>query len=84
MDGYYELVNFFCLKNFHLTIFEFSLPQDIQSQKLGQYTKEFLWLGSSWTCRKKRKHYQSFRRNGVIISVSRIVVIKPSICALLM
>ncbi|XVF03417.1 hypothetical protein REPUB_Repub04eG0259500 [Reevesia pubescens] len=54
---------------------DFGALKDLQSRKLGQYAKEFLWLGSSWTCRKKKKHYQSFRRNGVIISIHDFVYV---------
>ncbi|KAK6242822.1 hypothetical protein SCA6_008211 [Theobroma cacao] len=54
---------------------DFGALMDFQSRKLGQYTKELFWLGFSWTCRKKRKHYQSFRRNGVIISIHDFVYV---------
>ncbi|OIW06927.1 hypothetical protein TanjilG_18315 [Lupinus angustifolius] len=49
--------------------------KDDQLRKLSHGTKEFLWLGSPWTCRKRRKHYQSFRRNGFKISVYDFVCV---------
>ncbi|GMJ05692.1 hypothetical protein like AT1G68580 [Hibiscus trionum] len=52
---------------------DFGVFKDLQSQKLFQ--EEFLWLGSSWTCKRKRKHYLSFRRSGVIISVQNFVYV---------
>ncbi|KAG4165031.1 hypothetical protein ERO13_A13G054100v2 [Gossypium hirsutum] len=54
---------------------DFGALKDLQSWKLGQYTKEFLWLGSSWICRKKRKHYQSYLRNGVKFSIHDFVYV---------
>ncbi|KAJ7943178.1 Bromo adjacent-like domain protein [Quillaja saponaria] len=46
-----------------------------QLKKLGHHTKEFSWLGSSWVCKKRRRHYQSFRRNSVKISVYDFVYV---------
>lgn len=49
--------------------------KDALYQKLGQNTGEFLWLGSPWSCKKRRRHYPSFRRNGVTILVNDFVYV---------
>ncbi|GAB2297048.1 hypothetical protein Dimus_031151 [Dionaea muscipula] len=45
------------------------------SQKLDRKPKAFLWLGSSWTCKKKRMHYQSCYHGGAKISVNDFVYV---------
>lgn len=47
----------------------------MQLRKLGNCAKDFQWLGSPWSSRKKRIHYKSFQRNGVRISVSAIFLV---------
>ncbi|GAB2226581.1 hypothetical protein Droror1_Dr00022392 [Drosera rotundifolia] len=49
--------------------------KDSLIMKLDHSVKDFLWLGSSWTCKKKRKHYQSLYHNGVKISVNDFVYV---------
>ncbi|KAF9625565.1 hypothetical protein IFM89_024338 [Coptis chinensis] len=49
--------------------------KDSRIRNLGVQSKAFLWLGSSWTCRKRRKHYRSFCRNGITISVHDFVYV---------
>ncbi|XP_022994011.1 uncharacterized protein LOC111489832 isoform X1 [Cucurbita maxima] len=49
--------------------------KDVQQMKLGQYTRDFSWLGSPWTCKRKQWHYPSFSRNGFKISVHDFVYV---------
>ncbi|KAI3720010.1 hypothetical protein L6452_20917 [Arctium lappa] len=48
---------------------------DVHLHKMNQRTTEFLWVGSAWTCRKKRKHYEAYSRSGVRISVHDFVYV---------
>ncbi|KZV58549.1 hypothetical protein F511_12376 [Dorcoceras hygrometricum] len=49
--------------------------KDAKTQSLSRYRTEFMWIGSPWTCRKRRSHYASFCRNGVVISVQDFVYV---------
>lgn len=48
---------------------------DAHLQEMSQHTTEFLWMGSAWSCRKKRKHYEAYSRSGVRISVHDFVYV---------
>ncbi|URE31720.1 agenet domain containing protein [Musa troglodytarum] len=52
-----------------------NFKQVSSSGKAGHVSKEFSWLGASWLCRKRRKHYRSFCKNGVTISVYDFVFV---------
>ncbi|WVZ12179.1 hypothetical protein V8G54_016709 [Vigna mungo] len=49
--------------------------KDTQLQKMQNCSKEFSWIGFPWTCRKRRKHYQAYKRNGFQISVHDFVFV---------
>jgi hypothetical protein len=40
--------------------------QDVSSREV---SKDFTWLGSAWHCQQRLKHYKSFCRRGITISV---------------
>ncbi|KAH9302626.1 hypothetical protein KI387_014209 [Taxus chinensis] len=44
-------------------------------RKIRATSKGITWLGSSWTCRKRLRHYGSFRRSGITISVNDYVYV---------
>ncbi|GLJ22572.1 hypothetical protein SUGI_0424850 [Cryptomeria japonica] len=49
--------------------------KDKFSRKIRATSKGITWLGSSWTCRKRLRHYESFRRSGITISVNNYVYV---------
>ncbi|GAU32126.1 hypothetical protein TSUD_218770 [Trifolium subterraneum] len=49
--------------------------KDNQLPNLRLCMKEISWLGSPWTCKKRRYHYQSFKRNNFQISVNDFVFV---------
>ncbi|XP_062191141.1 uncharacterized protein LOC133894955 isoform X2 [Phragmites australis] len=46
--------------------------KDVSSREI---SKDFTWLGTAWHCQKRRKHYKSFCRRGITISVHSFVYI---------
>nr|XP_043624741.1 uncharacterized protein LOC122596256 [Erigeron canadensis] len=55
-------------------------PLKLRSRKdvivfLTSLVTEFLWVGSSWACKKKRKHYEAYSRSGIRISVHDFVYV---------
>ncbi|XP_020244355.1 uncharacterized protein LOC109822547 isoform X1 [Asparagus officinalis] len=52
-----------------------TIPKGLSSGTMGHLSKEFSWLGHSWDCKKKRKHYRFFCRSGVTISVNDFIYI---------
>ncbi|KAG6534069.1 hypothetical protein ZIOFF_007950 [Zingiber officinale] len=45
------------------------------SEKRKHPSREFQWLGALWLCRKRKRHYRSFCKNGVTISVHDFIFV---------
>ncbi|KAG6532968.1 uncharacterized protein LOC121973883 [Zingiber officinale] len=45
------------------------------SKKTRHCSSEFQWLGAPWQCKKRKRHYRSFSKNGVTISVHDFVFV---------
>jgi hypothetical protein len=45
--------------------------KDVSSREI---SKDFTWLGSAWHCQQRLKHYKSFCRRGITISVCPLTV----------
>ncbi|XP_010551277.1 PREDICTED: uncharacterized protein LOC104821945 [Tarenaya hassleriana] len=52
----------------HDTLKDAHYPEQVHS-------KNFSWMGTPWICKKRRKHYPSFCRNGVRVSVNDFVYV---------
>uniref|UniRef100_K3YGL1 BAH domain-containing protein n=1 Tax=Setaria italica TaxID=4555 RepID=K3YGL1_SETIT len=51
---------------------DINCTQDVSSREI---SKDFTWLGSAWHCQQHLKHYKSFCRRGITISVHSFVYI---------
>ncbi|XP_074587474.1 uncharacterized protein LOC141843306 [Curcuma longa] len=51
------------------------LNSKFPSEKTKHPSREFQWLGARWLCRKRKRHYRSFCKNGVTISVHDFVFV---------
>ncbi|XP_062196859.1 uncharacterized protein LOC133899809 isoform X2 [Phragmites australis] len=51
---------------------EVTASKDVSSR---EFSKDFTWVGTAWYCQNRWKHYKSFSRRGITISVHSFVYI---------
>ncbi|XP_051187965.1 uncharacterized protein [Lolium perenne] len=78
-DGTYSMANRFHGNSYDdvgVDFVDVAASMDVSTTPLvGNSSKDLTWLGPAWHCQKKWKHYRSFCRRGITISVHNFVYI---------
>ncbi|XP_047071832.1 uncharacterized protein LOC124680836 [Lolium rigidum] len=78
-DGTYSMANRFhgnSYDDIDVDFVDVAASMDVSTTPLvGNSSKDLTWLGPAWHCQKRWKHYRSFCRRGITISVHNFVYI---------